>query len=79
MIEFCFSVALWVTVLMGLSTVGLNLIRALQVEQVCRDAGRLYGAALDFTQAGNQNLLIMLASGLNAVRSTAKPAADLVS
>jgi len=65
MIEFCLSVALWTAVLMGLSTVGLNLIRALQVEQVCRDAGRLYGAGLDFTQAGNQNLLIMLATGLN--------------
>jgi hypothetical protein len=33
MIEFCLSAVLWMTVLMGLSTVGLNLIRALQVEQ----------------------------------------------
>src|ERR1017187_1405529 len=65
MIEFCLSVALWTAVLMGLSTVGLNLIRALQVEQICRDAGRMYSAGLDFTQAGNQNLLIMLATGLN--------------
>jgi hypothetical protein len=64
MIEFCLSVALWTVVLMGLSTVGLNLIRALQVEQVCRDAGRLYVAGLDFTQAGNQSLLLMLATGL---------------
>jgi len=65
MIEFCLSVALWTTVIMGLSSVGLNLIRALQVEQVCRDAGRMYSAGLDFTQAGNQNLLITVASGLN--------------
>ena len=65
MIEFCLSAVLWTTVLMGLSTVGLNLIRALQVEQVCRDAGRLYGAGLDFTQGGNQNLLIKLSTGLN--------------
>ncbi|MGC9951582.1 MAG: hypothetical protein ABSF64_34960 [Bryobacteraceae bacterium] len=65
MIEFCLSVALWTTVLMGLSTVGLNLIRALQVEQICRDAGHLYSSGLDFTQSGNQNLLLMLATGQN--------------
>jgi hypothetical protein len=69
MIEFCLSVALWTTVIMGLATVGLNLIRALQVEQVCRDAGHLYSAGLDFTQAGNQSLLLMLAAGLNVTVS----------
>lgn len=69
MIEFCFSTVFWTAVLMGLCTVGLNLIRALQVEQVCRDAGRLYSAGLDFTQTGNQNLLIMLATGLNVTAS----------
>jgi hypothetical protein len=65
MIEFCLSTVLWTAVLIGLSTVGLNLIRALQVEQICRDAGRLYSAGLDFTQTGNQNLLLMLATGQN--------------
>lgn len=65
MVEFCLSAVLWTTVLMGLSTVGLNLIRALQVEQICRDAGHLYSAGLDFTQTGNQSLLILLAAGLN--------------
>ena len=69
MIEFCLSAVLWMTVLMGLCTVGINLIRALQVEQVCRDAGRMYSAGLDFTQAGNQNLLLMVASGLNVTTS----------
>ncbi|HXM45899.1 MAG TPA: hypothetical protein VN924_31975 [Bryobacteraceae bacterium] len=69
MIEFCLSAVLWTTVLMGLCTVGMNLIRALQVEQVCRDAGRMYSAGLDFTQAGNQNLLIMVATGLNVTTS----------
>lgn len=39
MIEFCLSTALWTAVIMGLATVGMNLIRALQVEQICRDAG----------------------------------------
>jgi hypothetical protein len=65
MIEFCLSAVLWTTVLMGLSTVGLNLIRALQVEQICRDAGRIYSSGLDFTLTANQNLLLMLATGQN--------------
>ena len=38
-IEFCLSCVLWTTILMGLSTVGLNLIRALQVEQIGRRLG----------------------------------------
>jgi len=65
MIEFCLSTVLWTSVLMGLTAVGLNLIRALQVEEICRDAGRLYSAGLDFTQTGNQNLLLLLATGQN--------------
>jgi hypothetical protein len=65
MIEFCLSAILWTTVLMGLSTVGLNLIRALEIEQICRDAGHMYSSGLDFTQSGNQSLLLMLATGQN--------------
>jgi len=69
MIEFCLSISLWMVVLMGLSVVGLNLIRALQVEQICRDSGHLYSEGLDFTQAGNQSLLLMLCTGLNVTSS----------
>jgi hypothetical protein len=65
MIEFCLSISLWMVVLMGLSVVGLNLIQALQVEQICRDSGHMYSEGLDFTQAGNQSLLLMLCTGLN--------------
>jgi len=65
MIEFCLSISLWMVVLMGLSVVGLNLIQGLQVEQICRDSGHMYSQGLDFTQTGNQSLLLMLASGLN--------------
>jgi hypothetical protein len=65
MIEFTLSTLLWVVLLSGLSVVGLNVIRALRVAQICRDAGHLYAYGLDFTQTGNQNLLIELCSGLN--------------
>lgn len=65
MIEFCLSVVFWTAVIMGLASVGLSLLRALQVEQVGRDAGHMYSSGLDFTQAGNQSLLVLVASGLN--------------
>ncbi|MFN7997532.1 MAG: hypothetical protein U0Q18_28195 [Bryobacteraceae bacterium] len=64
-IEFTFSTLFWVVLLMGLSTTGLNLIRSLQITHISRDAGHLYAYGLDFTQSGDQNLLIQLCSGLN--------------
>jgi hypothetical protein len=65
MIEFVFSTLFWAMLLMGVSVIGLNLVRSLQVTEVCRDAGHLYAYGLDFSQTGNQNLLIQLCSGLN--------------
>ena len=57
------SCVLWTTILMGLSTVGLNLIRALQVEQIRRDAA-VYQAALAWISPhSNQSLLMLLAAG----------------
>jgi hypothetical protein len=69
MIEFCLSISLWMVVLMGLSVVGLNLIQGLQVEQICRDSGHMYSEGLDYTQTGNQSLLMMLCSGLSVTPS----------
>lgn len=69
MIEFCFSAVFWTGLLIGLLSVGLNLIRSLQVEQTCRDAARMFSAGLDFTQIGNENLLVFLAGGLNVTVS----------
>ncbi|MDQ6699317.1 MAG: hypothetical protein M3Z36_03930 [Acidobacteriota bacterium] len=51
--------------LMGTFVVGLNLLRAIQVTQVCRDAGHMFAYGIDFSQSGNQNLLVRLANGLN--------------
>jgi hypothetical protein len=42
MIEFVFSTLFWAMLLMGVSVIGLNLVRSLQVTEVCRDAGHLY-------------------------------------
>jgi len=65
LLEFVFSTLFWAVLLMGVSVVGLNLIRSLQTTEVTRDAGHLYAYGLDFSQTGNQNLLIQLCGGLN--------------
>ncbi len=66
LIEFVLAFALfWIPLFFGTLVIGFNLIRAVQVTQVCRDAGHMYSQGIDFSQAVYQNLLVSLASGLN--------------
>lgn len=65
LVEFVLSSLFWVPLLMGTFVTGLNLLRAIQVTQVCRDAGHMFAYGVDFSQSGNQNLLVRLANGLN--------------
>ncbi len=55
--------------LMGLSVVGTNLVRSIQVNQFCRDIAHMYAYGIDFSQPGNQTLVAKLSQGLN-VRSS---------
>ena len=65
-IEFAFAFALfWIPLFLGSIVIGFNLIRAVQVTQVCRDAGHMYASGMNFTQSAYQNLLVDLAIGLN--------------
>ena len=65
-VEFALGFALfWVPLFLGTVVIGFNLIRAVQVTQVCRDAGHMYASGIDFSQTTYQNLLVDLAIGLN--------------
>jgi Flp pilus assembly protein TadG len=64
-IEFALCSLVLMPLLLGSLSVGFNLLRANQVAQFTRDAGHLYAYGIDFTQASAQQLLVMLASGLN--------------
>ena len=65
-LEFAFAFALfWIPLFLGMVVIGFNLIRAVQVTQVCRDAGHMYAYGIDFSQSAYQNLLVNLAIGLN--------------
>lgn len=70
LVEFVFSGLFWIPLLLGTMVLGLNIIRAIQVTQVCRDAGHMFSYGIDFSQAANQNLLLDLAQGLNMTTTT---------
>lgn len=64
-IEFAFCCLVLMPLLLGGLSVGFNLVRATQVAQFARDAGHQYAYGIDFTQSSAQQLLVMLATGLN--------------
>ena len=68
-IEFALSLLFWVPMIMGVSVTGLNLIRSLQVNQVCRDAAHMFAYGIDFADNGNKDLLLRTATGLNITRT----------
>jgi hypothetical protein len=65
-VEFilCFSL-IWVPLFFGTAVIGFSLIRAIQVTQVCRDAGHMYAYGTDFSQSSSQTLLSNLAVGMD--------------
>ena len=64
MIEFALVSVFLVPILLSTVSLGLNLSRTIQVTQVIRDAAHMYARFVDFSLAGNQNLLVRLATGL---------------
>ena len=65
MVEFALVAALvGVPALLGMTVVGLNMVRAIQVNQVNRDAGHMFATGVDFTQPANQGMLLQIAQGL---------------
>jgi hypothetical protein len=66
LVEFvlCFSL-FWLPLFLGTLVLGFNLVRAIQVTQVCRNAGHMYAYGTDFSQIAYQNLLVGQAPGLN--------------
>ena len=68
-IEFSLSLFVLMPLLMGTSVIGMNLLRAIQVTQFCRDVGHMYAYGIDFSQAANKTLLTHLAQGLDVQTS----------
>lgn len=69
LIEFALSFALLMPLFVWMIVFGLDLQRFMQTGQISRDAGHMYARGVDFSLAGNQELLVRLASGLGMTRT----------
>jgi hypothetical protein len=63
-IEFAFSMLVMGPLVLGTGVMGINMIRALQVVQLARDAGHMYARGIDFSLPGNQTVLANLGSNV---------------
>jgi len=63
-IEFAFSLLVLSPMLLGTGVTGINMIRTLQTVQLARDAGHMYARGVDFSQPGNQTILVNLGANL---------------
>lgn len=63
-IEFAFSLLVLVPLFLGTGVTGINMIRTLQTVQLSRDAGHMYARGVDFSQTGNQTILVNLGANL---------------
>src|SRR5437764_678328 len=67
LIEFvlCFGL-FWLPLFFGTWIIGFNIIRTMQVTQVCRDAAHMYAYnGIDFSQSAAQTMLVSMAPGLS--------------
>jgi hypothetical protein len=65
LIESAFAFIFLVPLMIGSVGVGMSLNRSIQANQVTRSAGHMYARGLNFSQTGNKQLLVRMATGLN--------------
>jgi len=71
-VEFALVSVFLVPLLLGTVNVGMNLTRSIQATQVSRDAGHMFARFVDFSEPGNQNIIIRLAYGLGMAQGSGK-------
>jgi hypothetical protein len=64
-LEFALVAMPTVLLMLGVVVVGINLGRAIEVGQICRDADSMYVRGVDFSTSAAQNLLVQLGQNMN--------------
>ncbi|HTC35465.1 MAG TPA: TadE/TadG family type IV pilus assembly protein [Bryobacteraceae bacterium] len=64
-LEFALVAMPTVLLLLGVVEVGINLGRAVTVDELCRDADSMYVRGVDFSTTAAQNLLVQIGQNLN--------------
>lgn len=62
-LEFAIVAPFLIVALLGVAGFGISLGRYIQALQVCRDVAHMFVDGVDFTQAGNQGLIVLMAQG----------------
>lgn len=78
MVEFAFILLVLVPLLLGTTAAGLNMLTTLATVQLARDAGHMYAKGTDFSQPGNQTVLLTLGSGLGLTNSSSTSKALII-
>jgi hypothetical protein len=68
-VEFSFMLLTLVPLMLGISVIGIDMIRMLETGHLARDAGYLFASGLDVSQPGNQTLLSNIGSPLGLTTS----------
>ena len=61
--EFAIVAPFLIVALLGVAGFGISLGRYIQALQVCRDVAHMFVDGVDFTQPGNQALIVLMAQG----------------
>jgi hypothetical protein len=69
-LEFALIAMPTVTMLLGVVVVGIDLGRADQVTEICRDADAMYVRGIDFSLTGNQQEMVRLGQNMNLQTSS---------
>jgi hypothetical protein len=64
-LEFALVSLPTVGLMLGVVVIGINLGKAVQVGQICRDADSMYVRGVDFSTTAAQNLLVQLGQNMN--------------
>jgi hypothetical protein len=77
-IEFAFGMLVLMPLLLGTGVTGINMIRTMQTVQLARDVGHMYARGVDFSQPGNQTILVDLGSNLGLSATSGQGSAVVV-
>jgi Flp pilus assembly protein TadG len=66
-IEFGLAMIVLIPILFGTVAFGINLGNVLQATQITRDVAHMYAEGVDFSQTGNQNIVVQLVQGLGGL------------
>jgi len=70
-LEFAMVSIVLFPLLLGVVSLGVNLGHTTQTIQICRDAGHMYAKGVDFSQSGNQQVIVDIASPMGITSATA--------